>query len=189
MIIGLTGKNGSGKGEAAAYLKKLGYAYHSLSDALRSEAANLGLECTRDHLYELGNQMREAEGAGVLAKRIVKEIEPEKNTIVDSIRHPDEVAVLRKLDNFYLIVVDAPAEIRFERMKHRAREKDPQSLEAFLDLEAKESQSDNPSDQQLQKTLDCGDAVVRNEGALENLYNQIDLFLQDPESAITKKIS
>ena len=35
MIIGLTGKNGSGKGEVAEFLKKRGYTYFSLSDEIR----------------------------------------------------------------------------------------------------------------------------------------------------------
>ena len=38
MLIGLTGKNGAGKGEVAEILKKeIKYNYFSLSDALRRE--------------------------------------------------------------------------------------------------------------------------------------------------------
>ena len=36
MIIGLTGKNASGKGEAAKFLESRGFHYHSLSDVLRN---------------------------------------------------------------------------------------------------------------------------------------------------------
>ena len=37
MIIGLTGKNGSGKGVVAAFLKERGFIFHSLSDVIREE--------------------------------------------------------------------------------------------------------------------------------------------------------
>ena len=36
-LIGLTGTNAAGKGEAAAFLGTRGYAYLSLSDVLREE--------------------------------------------------------------------------------------------------------------------------------------------------------
>ena len=53
MIIGLTGKNGSGKGEAASFLKERGFHYYSLSDALREEAGKRNLEICRDSLVAL----------------------------------------------------------------------------------------------------------------------------------------
>jgi len=187
MIIGLTGKNGSGKGEAAAYLQKKGFEYHSLSDVLRKEAERLNIEKTRDNLFQLGNKMRDEEGAEVLAKRILKDLDVSRNIVIDSIRHPDEAAALRAAPEFFLWVVDASAEVRFERMRHRAREKDPQSLDVFLELEAKEAESDNPTDQQLKKTLECADIVVQNEGGLEKLYGRIDQLLQNPKSMLTHK--
>ena len=77
MIIGLTGKNGSGKGEAAHFLKERGFHYYSLSDALRDEAKKRGQEVTRDTLLALGNELREKEGPGCLAERIIAKLDPE----------------------------------------------------------------------------------------------------------------
>jgi dephospho-CoA kinase len=48
MIIGLTGKNGSGKTEVSEYLKNRGFEYHSLSDEIRNEIRRRGLEITRE---------------------------------------------------------------------------------------------------------------------------------------------
>ena len=45
IFIGLTGLNGSGKGEAVSLLVQLGFRSHSLSDVVRGEATLLG----RDH--------------------------------------------------------------------------------------------------------------------------------------------
>ena len=72
MIIGLTGPNASGKGEAAEYLINKGYRYSSLSDIIRQEAKKLRIAPTRDNLINLGNAMRRKHGAAVLAKKAKK---------------------------------------------------------------------------------------------------------------------
>ncbi len=58
MIIGLTGKNASGKGETANYLKSKGFVYFSLSDELREEAKEKKIVATRENLIALGNELR-----------------------------------------------------------------------------------------------------------------------------------
>src|SRR3989338_7331792 len=74
MILGLTGKNASGKGEAADYLKTKGFVYCSLSDVLREEATKRGLEHSRDNLIVLGNELRKKYGASYLAQQINNKI-------------------------------------------------------------------------------------------------------------------
>jgi len=55
----------------AAYLHRLGFACHSLSDIVREEAARRGLPPEREHLIRIGNLLRQEGGAGVLAERIL----------------------------------------------------------------------------------------------------------------------
>ena len=88
MIIGLTGKNGSGKGEVAKFLVSGGYLYYSLSDVLRNEIKARGEKITRDRLIETGNRLRQEGGAAVLADKVMAQLDPEKNYVVDSIRNP-----------------------------------------------------------------------------------------------------
>ena len=73
-LIGLTGTNGAGKGEIAAYLQTKGYACHSLSDILREELAARGLEAGRDNLIRIGNELRETFGADILARRTMDRV-------------------------------------------------------------------------------------------------------------------
>ena len=113
MIIGLTGKNGAGKGEVARFLKESGYEYHSLSDILREELAARGQKVTREVLIGIGNELRAAYGAGVLAERTIGKLSAEAHAVVDSIRNPFEVEALRRRKNFSLIAVDADPKIRF----------------------------------------------------------------------------
>ena len=121
MIIGLTGKNGAGKGEVARFLTESGYEYHSLSDILREELAARGEQVTREVLIGIGNELRANYGAGVLAERTLKKLGVETHAVVDSIRNPFEVEALRRRLSFYLLSVDADPKVRFERALARNR--------------------------------------------------------------------
>jgi len=177
MIIGLTGKNGSGKGEAASFLKERGFHYYSLSDALREEAGKRGQPLVRETLVALGNELREKEGPGCLAERIYAKLDPEKHYIIDSIRHPAEVQVFRRRTNFTFLKVNAPERLRFERMKQRGRENDPETWEDFQALEAKESKSETKTDQQLDQTLALADVQVDNNGPLKEFHDKLKQLL------------
>jgi dCMP deaminase len=173
MIIGLTGKNGSGKGEVANFLKERGFHYYSLSDALREEAQNRGKEITRDILVVLGNELRETEGPGCLAERIFSKLDPEKQYVIDSIRHPAEVQVFRRRKDFTLLRIHAPDRLRFERLRQRGRENDPQVWEDFQALEAQEAKSSVKTDQQLDQTLKLANTQIDNNGPIKELHEKV----------------
>ncbi len=173
MIIGLTGKNGAGKGEAAEFLVQSGYVYHSLSDSLRDELNARKLEITRDNLTDVGTELRTKHGAGILAERILEKIPVGENAVVDSVRNPFEVEVLRRRKDFFLLAITAQAEIRFERIRNRGRENDPKTYEDFVKMEAREAQSDDPNAQQLNRTETMTDARIINEGNKEELCEKV----------------
>jgi dCMP deaminase len=172
MIIGLTGKNGGGKGEIAKFLAERGFRALSLSDILREEAERLEKPVTREMLVQLGNQLRKESGPGVLAERIFARLDPEKNYVIDSIRHPEEVRVFKRRRDFTLVNVLAPQKLRFERLKLRGRENDPRSYEEFLALEAKEAKSAESSAQQLDETVALADVTIENGGPLRELHEK-----------------
>jgi dephospho-CoA kinase len=171
MVVGLTGPNAAGKGEVAAHLRDLGFAIHSLSDVVREEAARLGFPPEREHLIRIGNDLRRSGGPGILAERILSRIA--SRDVVDSIRNPAEVAALRSLPGFFLLGVDAPARLRFERSISRSRPGDPRTFEAFEERERQENSS-NPDAQQLLATLRLADKVITNDGTLEALQREVD---------------
>ncbi|MBI2166974.1 MAG: AAA family ATPase [Candidatus Omnitrophica bacterium] len=179
MIIGLTGKNGGGKGEAVKFLAERGFVPLSLSDVLRDEARSAGQPVTRDVLVELGNRLRKESGPGVLAERIFARLDPEKNYIIDSIRHPAEAQVFRRRRDFSLVHVQGPQRLRFERLRQRGRENDPRTFEEFLALEAKEAASPDSDHQQLDRTISSADATLENGGPLRDLHEKIKRLLLD----------
>jgi len=177
MIIGLTGKNGSGKTAVAEYLKSRGFEYHSLSDEIREEVRSRGLEISRDVLIETGNELRRKFGPGVLAERILGKLGNERNYVVDSIRNPQEVAVLRRRKDFTLMALEADQAVRFERSRERGRENAAGTLDQFAAEEARELESGDPASQQLEATRREADLVVDNNGMLDGLHRQLDSMI------------
>ncbi len=173
MIIGLTGRNASGKGAAAEFLKSRGFGFFSLSDIIREEVRRRGLELTRDNLIATGRELRARHGTGYLAERILERLEPGINYVVDSFRHEDEVAVFRKVSDFHLLAVRARPEIRFERIRSRARENDPRTLEDFQRVEQAESTSLQAEGQNLTATEAVADHVLDNDGALDAFHARL----------------
>src|SRR2546427_18681 len=76
LVVGLTGPNASGKGEAATFLASQGFSVRSLSDVVRDEATRRGLDHSRDNLIRVGVEMRARHGPGALARRVLAERTP-----------------------------------------------------------------------------------------------------------------
>jgi len=169
-VIGLTGPNASGKGEVAKFLAARGFTVHSLSDVVREEATRQGLDHTRDNLIATGVRLRTEGGSGVLARCILPRLRGRE--VVDSIRNPGEVAVLRTLPRFLLLGVDAPQPLRFERSVRRGRLGDGRTLEEFARKEAREN-STTEAGQQLLATLALADLVVDNDATLDDLHHRV----------------
>ena len=175
MIIGLTGTNASGKTSIVEYLKSKGFEYHSLSDVIREELTRRGLEHSRDNLRRVGNELRQTFGAAALAEIVSQNIGA-KRVIIDSIRNVAEVARLRELKQFYLIAVDAPLEVRFQRAKSRGRAENADDIQAFADAENKEK-SRTATAQNIDQCMKLADFTIHNDGSLVDLHNKVDAIL------------
>ncbi|GMO64023.1 MAG: hypothetical protein Nk1A_0010 [Endomicrobiia bacterium] len=185
MIIGLTGSYCSGKDTVAEYIsRKYGYIHYSLSDVIREMMREASIEFTRENFIVFGTALREKNGNGILAKKILENISLDCKYCITSIRHPDEVKELRKRKKFVLVNINSPKFLRFKRMQNRKRLGDPDTLEKFVELEDKESQSEG-SGQQLSKTADMADInftndsddIITLEVAVEKLLMSINLYI------------
>lgn len=174
MIIGLTGRNASGKGTVAEYFLARGFQYQSLSDAIREHLRGQGLEPTRDHMIAAGRSLRAEGGAGVLAVRTLERIPHGTDAVVDSIRNPAEVEVLRQRPDFVLLEVTADRSVRYARLSERARAGDATSYAEFVRQEEAELHSGDVSAQQLNATAAMADVAVRNDGDVEALHAELD---------------
>ena len=194
MIIGLTGKNASGKGEAANYLKSKGFIYYSLSDIIREEATKRGLDHSRDNLIKIGNELRKNFAPNYLAAQINLKINEvlknnaKQNFVIDSIRSPFEAEELMRNKDFTLIGIDAPIETRFKRLLERNRIGDAKTLDEFQKQEERENLKSD-TNQQLDKTFKMSQEIIINDGTLEQLHTKIDDLLNNLERKNKREIS
>ncbi|MEE8585142.1 MAG: AAA family ATPase, partial [Acidobacteriota bacterium] len=182
MIVGLTGRNCSGKGEAVEFLKAKGFYSHSLSDVIRDEIGERGLEVTRENLIRVGNELRSRHGHGVLAQRILDRLEPDRNYVIDSIRHPAEAEALSGRSDFVLLAVQASPRLRFERIRKRARQGDPRTFEEFQRTEEKELGNSGSERQQLDSLEGLASHRVQNEATLAEFHNRLSVLLRQQMS-------
>ena len=173
VIIGLTGRNGSGKGVVADYLQSKGFGFWSLSDVIRDEVARRGEEVTRPRLIRAGRELRAEYGSDHLAQEILAKLEADRNYVVDSFRHPAEVRAFSRQPDFYLVAVEAEAEVRHQRVCARGRENDPVSFERFLELERQELSSPDTQGQQLLATGRLANVSFANNGTRQDLRSKV----------------
>ena len=170
-LIGLTGTNGAGKGEAAAYFVAKGYAYFSLSDIIREELQARGEAVSRDKLIRTGNDLRGRFGPDVLARRTVAKVGGP--AVIDSIRNTAEVAFLRRQEGFVLLAIDAPVEVRFARVAARGRDESAADLESFRKKEEQE-RTGGATAQQLEACMAAADRLILNDGTIPDLHRKLE---------------
>ena len=172
-LIGLTGTNGAGKGEAAAYFAGKGYSRFSLSDVIRDELRGRGEAESRDALIRTGNALRRRYGPDVLARRTMAKVKAGERAVIDSIRNLREIAYLRAQGDFVLLAIDAPAEVRFARVAARGRDESAPDLAAFRKKE-EEERVGGAAAQQLEACLAAADRVIVNDGTLPEFHRKLD---------------
>lgn len=178
MIVGVSGFYASGKGEIVEYLRERSFEVLSLSDVIRDELRKLGEEETRERMIDCGNSIREREGNAALADRLARDIKLDRNYVIDSIRHPEEVERLRTLGHrFVLIWVDASPDTRLQRIRERARVGDPSDLGQLEAFELREREGSVYS-QKLDDVRELADYSICNEGSRKELYEQLQQILQ-----------
>lgn len=176
LCIGLTGRMGSGKGEAAAILHEYGFNYISLSDIVREEVDRRGKMADRSQMQDIGNSMRKVGGAGILGRLVREKItaSDQDKWAIDGIRNPAEVSELRKIDAFYLLGIEARLSIILTRLKSRKRDDDEAGdadLKKRLDREW--GIGEPGEGQQVGRCMDLADFTITNENTLSDLRREI----------------
>ena len=173
MLVGLTGRNASGKTTVVQWFASRGVQTLSCSDSIRRWLSEEGIKETRESLIEGGRELRRRGGAGVLAEMLLEELSGD-GAVIDSIRTPGEVEALRARDDFVLIEVRAAADSRWQRSKERARPGDPSDRAAFVSQEAEEEGALDAAGQALVATAEMADLILFNVGSIEDLHGELE---------------
>lgn len=177
MIIGVAGTFGAGKDTVSRYLVEIGFQHESTGDILREMLKEKNIEITRPNLYHYSNVFAKEFGQDFLTKEAIRRKKSE-NLIISGIRSAGEVDNIKLIPESYLVFVDAPVDIRYNRITGRGREDENKiSLEEFKNREEAEMVG-NKGRQNINYCKEQADYIINNDSDWENLHKQVDKILE-----------
>lgn len=179
-IIGITGTLGAGKGTIVDYLvKSRGFVHFSAGGFIHEQLIEAGLPTDRDHLHAMANKLRAEGGADFIIRTLYERAaQQDKNVVIEAIHTPGEAAMLKQKEHFALLGIDAPLELRYERIRKRGSSKDDVTFEKFKEQQELESSSDDPTHQNLGACIKLADYVIINNGDMDTLYKNVEAVLE-----------
>jgi dephospho-CoA kinase len=175
MVIGITGTLGAGKGTVVDVLVgSYGFRHFSVRGYLEQQLAARNLESNRDNMTVVANEIRSAHGASYIIEQLYKQAKASgSNSVIESVRTTGEIQFLETLPRFALLAVNAPPELRYQRIRQRGSSTDSVSYEKFLADEQRESESEDADKQNLTKCIALADVLIINDGTRTALGTHI----------------
>ncbi|MEE6210629.1 AAA family ATPase [Salarchaeum sp. III] len=173
-VIGIVGLPGSGKSEAAAVAETLGVPVVTMGDVIRQACRDRGLDPATHH-GEIAQALREEGGPAAIADRslplIRDALDGNDTVLVDGLRSGTEVEVFEEAfgDDFLLVNVYAPFELRNERITTRGR--DNAEAESLRERDERERGFG------MDEAIERADVTVENTGSLESFQEEIEELL------------
>jgi len=178
MIIGVAGTIGAGKETLTSYFRERGFVYFETSAIIKEELVKLGLEITRTNMQNWADEQRVKFGVGAVMKIMLERANADKSKhyLFDSLRNPGEADFLKEnCETFYLIAVDAPKAVRFERIVKRGKLHDPKTWQDFLNVDERDlNDTKNPLGQHTAQLLKIADFLILNNKNLESAKKEIE---------------
>lgn len=184
VIVGVVSTIGAGRSTVINYLMdERGFKPFSLSEIVKKEARDRGLDQIRGRLQDVGNSLRQSYGNDILARRMVTQlshaVSEGQYIVLDGIKHPEEVLELRKKRHFFLVAINAPAEVRFERILARRRHGDPKTLDEFRFLDERDKGITEPDHgQHVSHAMELADFTIENTGSLDELKRKTEIIVK-----------
>jgi len=174
-LIAFVGMPASGKSEAAAIAKKMGIPVVNMGDVVREETARQGLPPTDENIGGIGTCLRRTEGMDVIAKKCVPKIHLIKTpvVVVDGIRNINEIEYFKKEfgNDFKLIAIHTPFEMRFDRVRKRARSDDMNNMDELRKRDEREKGWG------LDKAIKKADLTIDNTDTIGTFQKEIEQLL------------
>jgi dephospho-CoA kinase len=180
MIIGVTGTNGSGKGEVARYLvAEKGFTHFSSREIITEEIVRRGMPVNRDSMNIVANDMRATLGATYPQAQLFERARAHGgDAVIESVREVPGAELIRANGGF-LVGVDADRKIRYERVVKRASSTDHVDFDTFVAQEEKEMQNPDPAKQNVGGVMKIVDVTLHNNTTFEAFHKEIDAALEE----------
>lgn len=180
MIIGITGTDGAGKNTVVNYLvHHKGFVHYSSRQFIVEHIKSSGLELTRNQMRLTANELRAEHGNDFVVRQAYERAvqNGETDVVIESVRATAEATFLKDQGGV-LLAVDADQKLRYERVQARRSASDQVSFEEFQRHEALEMDDPDPHGMQKARVIEMADYTVLNNGTLEELHEQVDVFLK-----------
>lgn len=178
-VIATVGLPGSGKSEAATVAEELDIPVVTMGDVIRAECRARGLD-PAEHHGAIAKALREENGLDAIAARSLPMIEDalaeNETVLVDGIRSDVEVERFEQAfgDDFTLVSIDAPFEVRRERIESRGRD-----MSADEGGEGVRERDERELGFGMGKAMERADVTIENVGTLEEFHEKIRRLLVD----------
>jgi dephospho-CoA kinase len=178
-VLGTVGLPGSGKGEAADVAREAGVPVVTMGDVIREACRERGLD-PADHHGEVARALREEGGPAAVAERSLPAIEAalegSETVLVDGLRSPAEVEAFEAAfgDEFVLVSVEAPFDLRADRLADRGRDASDADRAALREREERELGFG------MDEVMERADVTVENVGSLDAFRERVRELLDDP---------
>jgi dephospho-CoA kinase len=175
-IIGTVGLPGSGKGEAARVASEHDVPVVTMGDVIRQACRDRGLD-PADHHGAVASRLREEDGPAAIAERSLPPIRAAREehdvVLVDGLRSGVELDTFRAAfgDEFTLVSIEAPFEVRAGRLADRGRDA------SDADLDALRARDERELGFGMDDAMDRADVTIDNTDSLDAFREQIEALL------------
>ena len=144
-ILGTVGLPGSGKGEFAAVAREADIPVVTMGDVIRQACRDRGLDPADNH-GEVAKALREENGPAAIAEASLPHVRDhlddggDDTVVVDGLRSMVEVEAFTDEfgDDFAVVSIEAPFDLRAERLGERGRDDTDTDLEALRERDERE---------------------------------------------------
>jgi dephospho-CoA kinase len=180
MIIGIAGTIGSGKGTVVEYLQKKGFKDYSSSGILKEMLTERGDPHTREYMADLAEELIATHPGGILSISLERaRKDGAADFILEAIHRQSEADFVRRMGG-KILGIDADIQLRYARTRARNEgEKDAVTLEQFTESSAREDEGKRHLTSNIASVIETADAIILNNGTLDELHAEI-------EQALTK---
>lgn len=174
VIIILVGMPGSGKDIFVQEATKVDFNHIRMGDMVRLFAKEANIDSTDSSIGKFATGQRNEYGVDIWAKRTLEKM-PQGNVLIDGSRSLAEIDHFKHVlgNDLKIIGIDAPTQMRFERLTARGRDDDPSAYEHF------QARDNRELSWGLGEALENAEIAISNNGTLEEFRNKCQSMINE----------